>query len=178
MTLSQLVDAFFNLHPTPTETTSEFILRVEDTRARVGVDQVTTFRSFFPRLPADVRHFLEREVDVCHILHKPQELTWEIVVGFAKRMSSRSNSSGATITGPGYVPIPRTEPAAGVATVLTAGADAAKPPPPAAPTPGGAAAPVGVPAYTAPALATPAHIPSTAPMPSTTPAPTHHHTPV
>ena len=51
LSVEEMQAAFYNLVPVGGETPPNFILRVEDTRARVNVDDKTTFHCFYPRLP-------------------------------------------------------------------------------------------------------------------------------
>ena len=55
LTTDQLLDAFYAMRQGKGETAAEYILRVEDKRLQLGVEETTCFRHFTPLLDEEER---------------------------------------------------------------------------------------------------------------------------
>ena len=59
LTPEQLEDSFFAMEKAKGEGVPEYVIRIEDARVKLGIEERITFRSFLPRLPSEFRRKLD-----------------------------------------------------------------------------------------------------------------------
>ena len=86
LTTDQLLDAFYAMHQGKGETAAEYILRVEDKRLQLGVEETTCFRHFTQLLDEEERMCLDAVHKLTATIGGTTEslLTWENLVARAR----------------------------------------------------------------------------------------------
>ena len=105
LTTDQLLDAFYAMRQGKGETAAECILRVEDKRLQLGVEETTCFRHFTPLLGEEERMRLDSVCKLTATIGGTTEslLTWENLVARARFGSQSSKLTPGEIHLPSQV---------------------------------------------------------------------------